>query len=271
MNFNDNSYSEVFGCIPSGKDLRDYKLPNVAMAVDLPKEFSVLHSPIKNQGSVCSCVAHSVAEVVEAMDNNKNKYSTNWIYGYRPLGYAQGKGMMVRNALATTVDLGCVLYDDFAGNEEVPKVKDAVNNNIKFLKEKASKHKMYSYARLNGREQVKEAIYLTKSPVVICVHCCDPFTTDDKGVLVKSNKYSGYHAMVCFGWNEKGLLIQNSWGINWGINGTCILPNNYSLEDCWVLTDKESSFAAVRPKLYLFRKILQSLVNAFEHIFNKNK
>lgn len=270
ITYNTENTSPVFGCVPSRKDLRDYKLPNVAMA-ELPKEFSVLHSPIKNQGNVCSCVAHSVAEVVEALDNNEHKYSTNWIYGYRPSGYAQGKGMMTRNALMTTVSLGCVLYDDFAGNEEIPMVKEAVNKNFNILKPKASEHKMFSYAKLDNRYEIKEAIYLTKAPVVICVHCCDPFKVDENNILIKSNKYCGYHAMVCYGWNEKGLLIQNSWGEKWGDNGTCILPDNYPLTEAWVLTDNESKYAAVKPKLYLLRRILQGLVNVFVYVFNKNK
>ncbi len=260
-----------FGCIPSTKDLRDYKLPKVAMALQLPEAFVVKHSPIKNQGGVCSCVAHSVAEVVEAINNNEKKFSTNWIYGYRPSSYSQGKGMMTRNALSTTVDLGCVLYDDFAGNDEVPSVKNTTMKNLAMLKEKAKEHKMYSYARLANKEEIKRAIYLTKMPIVLCVHCCDPFALDKHFVLKKSNKYSGYHCMVCYGWNELGLLIQNSWGENWGDKGTCILPDDYDLTEAWVLTSKEGDFAAVKPNLYAFRKIVQKIIDSIHLLFSRLK
>ena len=266
-----NNYSGTsFGCIPSGSDMRDYRLPSVPMSLTLPDEYEVLHSPIKNQEQVCSCVAHSVCEVVEAIEKNTNRYSTNWIYGYRPFGYLQGKGMMTRNALSTAVKVGCVLYEDFAGNEEVPKVKDIVNANLDMLKEKASSHKMYSYAKLRSRKEIKEAIYLSKSPVVVCLHCCDPFETDENNILIYSDKFRGYHAMVCYGWNKYGLLLQNSWGESWADGGTCILPDEYPLLEAWLLTDNSSSFAAVKPKLYWFRKMIQSIKSFFTTVFNKS-
>ena len=85
----------VMGCIPSKKDIRDYKLnKKVCHAVNLPEKFEVEHSAIKNQGGVGSCVAHSVSEILEQLADNEIKYSTAWIYGYRPAGYYQGTGMM---------------------------------------------------------------------------------------------------------------------------------------------------------------------------------
>lgn len=257
------------GCIQSKKDLRDYRLnKNIAMG-DLPEEFSVEHSPIKNQGGVCSCVAHAVAEVLEAISKNTEKYSTNWIYGYRPTGYHQGKGMSTRQAIKTTCDVGYVLYEDFAGNDEMKAVKEAVDKNLNFLRIKASERKAYSYAALTTREEIKKAIYLTKNPVVLCVHCCNPFETDEEGVLVYSNKFGGYHAMVCYGWNEKGLLIQNSWGENWANNGTCILPDNYPFSEAWMIADSEEKYLIVRPSGYWWRKLLQAIINFIVRMFQK--
>lgn len=262
--------NHAFGCIPSKKDLRDYRVDKkIAYAVQLPKEFEVPHSPIKNQANVCSCVAHAVVEVIEAMNKNKEKYSTNWVYGYRPIGYSQGLGMYPRQAIKTTVDLGYVLYDDFSGNTEMKEVKNRVDANLSFLKQKAKSRKMTSYAYLRNREEIKEAIYLTKSPVVICVHCCDPFITDEDEVLIVSNKYSGYHAMVAYGWNEKGLLIQNSWGENWGDHGTCILPDDYPLNEAWVIANKETADLIVKPKMDWLRRLIQHIINFFTEMFKK--
>lgn len=254
------------GCLESKHDFRDYVIDKkVAMAVRLPETFEVEHSPIKNQGGVCSCVAHSVAEVLEAMNNNTEKYSTNWIYGYRPFGYFIGKGMNTRQAIKTVTDVGYVLYDDFRGNEEMNKVKDEVDKNLVQLKDKAKDRKAYSYGRLHSREDIKRVIYLTGYPVVLCVHCCDPFETDENNILLYSDKFQGYHAMVCYGWNEYGLLIQNSWGESWANNGCCILPDEYPFSEAWVIADSEHSYAACKPKTYWLRKLIQSIINWFKN------
>ena len=262
--------NHAFGCIPSKKDLRDYRLDKkVAYSVLLPTEFEVPHSPIKNQGSVCSCVAHSVAEVLEAMNKNKEKYSTDWIYGYRPVSYSQSKGMYPRQAIKTTIDIGYVLYDDFSGNTEMREVKNKVDGSLTFLKAKAKSRKMVAYAYLKDRHEIKEAIYLTKNPVVICIHCCYPFITDEDEVLITSNKRDGYHAMVCYGWNDKGLLIQNSWGENWGDHGTCILPDDYPLNEAWAIADKESAPIIVKPGANGLRRLIQHIINFFVELFTK--
>ena len=76
------------GCVPSKKDLRDYRLnKKVCHSSNLPESFEVGHSKIKNQGAICSCVAHSISEVLEELNGLKTGYSTAWIYGYRPFGY----------------------------------------------------------------------------------------------------------------------------------------------------------------------------------------
>ena len=99
-----------YGFIQSPKDLRDYKINKIYRNIDLPIAFEVVHSDIKDQGMVNSCVAHSVAEVLETRDGNK--YSTGWIYGYRPLNYYQGEGMVTLEALKTISNIGYLKYDD---------------------------------------------------------------------------------------------------------------------------------------------------------------
>ena len=56
------------GALKSPKDLRNYRIPKAAAAIELPKTFALAHSRIKDQGIVGSCVAHSLSEVLEARD-----------------------------------------------------------------------------------------------------------------------------------------------------------------------------------------------------------
>ena len=266
-NFNIENYDG--GCLAPKKDLRDYRInTHIAFASELPDKFEVKHSEIKNQGGVCSCVAHSVCEVLEAINDNKEKYSTNWIYGYRPFGYYVGKGMYTRQACKTASDVGYVLYDDFKGNDEMNAVKETVDKNITFLKDKAKDRKTFAYASLKNREEIKKAIFMTRHPVVVCVHCCSPFIVDDNNELVYSDKFGGYHAMVCYGWNERGLLLQNSWGENFGDHGTCILPDNYPFSEAWLIANTQDEYLVLRPKGFWLRQLLQAILNFIIRMFN---
>ena len=147
---NKNDQFFGMGCIPSKRDLRDYKLnKKVCHVMNLPLFFSVEHSDIKNQGAIGSCVAHSVSEVLEQLQNNEFKYSTAWVYGYRPSSYYQGAGMITSQALKTVKNVGCVKNEDCPGNFEMPSAKEYINERLSFYREKAEKDKVVSYARLN--------------------------------------------------------------------------------------------------------------------------
>lgn len=64
------------GAIKSPFDLRNYKLSKkVCSNIQLPENFELEHSHIKDQGIVNSCVAHSLSEILESRDNNN--YSTD--------------------------------------------------------------------------------------------------------------------------------------------------------------------------------------------------
>jgi C1A family cysteine protease len=38
-------------------------------------------------------------------------------------------------------------------------------------------------------------------------------------------KLEGMHGVAIIGWNDKGFIIKNSWGEDFGNNGTVILPH----------------------------------------------
>lgn len=52
------------------------------MNIELPINFKIEPKTIKDQGSISSCVAHSLSSFLES--KNDVIYSTGWIYGYRP-------------------------------------------------------------------------------------------------------------------------------------------------------------------------------------------
>ena len=114
--------------------------------------------------------------------------------------------------------------------------------------------------------------------IVLSLLLC--FEVDEEGLVldnnyvakVPENPYGG-HATVCYGWNECGLLIQNSWGEKWGNKGTFILPYEYPIHEAWLITfkenDNEDIEPIVKPKNYIFREIIMAIINFIKKIFNK--
>ena len=98
--------TRTFGAIKSPKDVRDYRAVCVAAASSFPAEFELTMPAVKDQGAIGSCVAHSLATVVEYFsrhqgDDNR-EMSTGYIYGNRLNSSHAGAGMIVRDALAET-------------------------------------------------------------------------------------------------------------------------------------------------------------------------
>ncbi|MBO7080368.1 MAG: hypothetical protein J6W64_11350 [Bacilli bacterium] len=98
-------YTETFGALPPKKDIREYKATcsKRASAVNIPEEFELPICAVKNQGSVGSCVAHSVSEMIEyfnkVQEGTTVTFSTGYIYGNRRNCNYTGSGMYVDKAL----------------------------------------------------------------------------------------------------------------------------------------------------------------------------
>ena len=147
------------GVIDSPIDERDYLYnPVCASQQELPKSFSLDYNyPILNQGSVGSCVAHSLSEMKSYIDTveKANMYSVGFIYANRKNGDFVGSGLIPRQALSNLVTDGDCLNNDFPINEEYPSILNTLDKYGKEqLFEKASKHKSKAFAKLEI-EQIK--------------------------------------------------------------------------------------------------------------------
>ena len=261
------------GAIKSPFDLRNYKLSKkVCSNIQLPENFELEHSHIKDQGIVNSCVAHSLSEILESRDNNN--YSTDWIYGYRPLSYYQGKGMYLSEALKTLRKVGYLENDELSSNTEMDEVKNLISNNLNKYKEKANSHKIAAYAYLKNINLIKQALYINKTPIVLSIEIgANGIKLDENYIayIPNEDEEHGCHAVVCYGWNEIGLLIQNSWGENWGNKGTFILPYEYPIEEAWMLQfDKNNNLELTqKPMAYAIRDFIMSIINFIGNLFSK--
>ena len=235
-----------FGAIYSPKDVRDYKLVATAAPTELPEEFQLDMVRIKNQGSVGSCVAHSLSEVIEFFNkkqfNHNYVMSTNFIYGNRRTSEHTGHGMVIRDALKAVQKYGDIRATKFPGNTETPQVIDDFEANFDSLKDEAYKSRISTYVRLTGVDQIKSFL-VNHGPVVIGMNWYSDYKVNPHGYLTSTydeSKIVGGHCMVIYGWTKLGWLIQNSWGDTWGTKGTCLysFDKTSMIREAWGVTDE---------------------------------
>ena len=167
-----DSFIKIFGALPEYIDVRDYTLKKTNKE-DFPLEFLLHPGEVKSQGPVGSCVAHSIAEVVEYFNKEQektaDKFSTGFIYGNRRNSLNKGSGMYVREALHNTCKYGDVLLKDFNENKEVPEVIQLFEERFEQLKDKAYPNRISTYFRLKTEEDIKYAL-LHYGPVIFAMN-----------------------------------------------------------------------------------------------------
>ena len=190
----------VCGALFSKKYVRDYKI-DCATQTNFPFKFELKMPKVKDQGKINSCVACSIATVIEyynakQLDHNEDM-SIGYIYGNRRATDYQGEGMYVRQALKNFNHDGDCLNVDFPYRGSYPKMKAKIAEKPEEYKEKASKSKLVNYFRLYSEEEVKRAL-ISHGAVVVGITIYSSFGTHAK-VPTKEDKESGGHAMCCVG------------------------------------------------------------------------
>lgn len=236
-----------FGVAPSKIDLRDYraKFKGVATAKQFPAVFELPMPAVKNQHDVGSCVAHSLSTAIEyfnAIETGENKtMSTGYIYGNRRGSSWKGEGMRVRDALKNACNYGDVQKYLMPANVEVPEAINIFEQNINQLKPYGVKNKIAKFFKLNGTAAMKQCL-MEHGPLLVIIE----WHSDNQlrnGILTISNNkdtLEGQHCMVCYGWNQKGWMIQNSWGSTWGSLGRTIIPFNTKFVEVWGISDSKN-------------------------------
>lgn len=210
-----------YGCLFSPSDLRDFRVANSNVDIELPTTYKLKTGTVKNQMNVNSCVAHSLSTILE-MEYNP-VFSTGWIYGYRPDGYYLGTGMYPREALKTLLEKGAVLNSEFPYNIEMIEAKEKVDSNLAKLEESAKQYTITSYARLYSENEIKSWIYTKETPILIAIATTN-LTLDENNIIQIPKNYPMLgHALTVVGWNEIGFIVQNSWGDLWGDKRICYL------------------------------------------------
>lgn len=234
----------VSGAIPSIPDTRDYR---VAMFVPVqrsfPHEFTCSHLPdVYNQGGIGSCVAFTLAEILESVrykeTGNKVRISPGFIYGNRYSGDYTGEGMMPNQALSALRKDGAPSYERMSVNMPYPVCYEIIKNNPT-LKEIGKPQRIASYIRLNNNDEIRTALQ-TMGPVAMMIGIYNSFYSSG-GVVPQvglNETLRGYHLIMVYGWEGAYFKIQNSWGTTWGSGGRALLPMDYKgVTESWGVTD----------------------------------
>ncbi len=96
-----------------------------------------------------------------------------------------------------------------------------------------------NYPQATNDKEMKQL--LAKGPVIVSVATSDPthaWSYYENGIFSGPCSTQTDHAVIVVGYTEDYWIIQNSWGVNWGMNGymhlkmgnTCgVLSNNWAI------------------------------------------
>lgn len=265
----------IFSTLVSPFDVRDYRI--AVTAKEFPETFVLPEVTVKNQGSTGSCVAHACSSVVEFHNKRQEGtdivFSTEFIYGYRPIGYYVGEGMYIRNALKTLRNMGDCPLEYLKGNHECPEAMKNVEANLDTLKEHAYPHRISTYAKVETEDEIKQAL-MDFGYVVVSMPWHKDYKLKNGVYTYTSDENRGYHCVVIYGWDERGWLVHNSWGTGWGQKGKFVVPFDFKWREAWAVTDNLRSGDVIIPQdnwfIKVFSGVINWVVNFFRDIFKEN-
>lgn len=261
--------------IESPYDARDYQIiasQNFPKTFELPKKVN-----IKYQGMKPTCVAYALSSLVEyhnLIETGKyRKFSTEFIYGTREVGYYIGDGMAIRDALKTIQKYGDCYYADCPGNHNTADAIKNVNKKVVEYRELAYPHRIGSYYRVRTPEGIKTAL-MNHGPVVVSMTCKEnAYIADDIYYYSQNAKDSGRHCVLIVGWNEKGWIIQNSWSIFYAGDGYFTLPFDFKINEAWGATDQKDDYSLLkrRSRSKFMKKVYEIINRIVNWFYNRKK
>lgn len=153
-------------------------------------------------------------------------FSPKWVYSKcKELdGEFSDTGTYPRQACKVILEKGCACEYSCPYNEPVPEDLSKATS----LASAAYLNKASIYNRVYTVEEVKRAIYngfgvffAVKNADILAYNM--PFGQFDLPKWAETPGWNA-HAMHFIGWDETGLVIKNSWGVNWGLSGKARMP-----------------------------------------------
>lgn len=264
-------YTEAFGAEPSDPDIRDYKIAKESLKTEFPERFELEMPKVKNQGSVGSCVAHSIALVAEYFNkrqhNDDTELSVGYIYGNRVFPMSDTKGMVTRFAISNFCADGTPSKEAFPDHCEVPEIIKLVEAKKDELHDIATNCRFTSYLNVKTEAEMKTAL-MDGNPIIAAVDWYgDIIVNKDDVVESKLKVKAGGHAIVIYGWDENGWKFQNSWGPYWGKDGRATWPYDYKIREHYAIVDLDDSELIIQKPFKAKTKLGRFIVRLFNKAF----
>lgn len=231
-------------------------------AIDLGDVDMRIHTSQTNQYKMESCVGNATADSIELLNSVAGlpevQVSRLFIYTLaRNMSDADGdgrsdinidKGTFIRYAFEVLQKFGVCREDIPVEQGGWPYDMDKVFTlpSLKAMRA-ATGHRIHSYYRITetGEDRLGKIVEALRAhhPVVFGTRIAESFKKvhDETPVEMPEGDTVGAHAMMVVGYSfEKGFLIKNSWGVNWGDYGFCWMKPEYlawkMTQDLWVPT-----------------------------------
>lgn len=267
----EQQYIETLGAEFSAPDIRDYRIDGSSLLTEFPETFELEMPPAKNQWTVGSCVAQSLALIAEYYNKIQhgidNEISVGYIYGNRVPPLNTTPGMVLRYAVETFCKEGAPFWSEFPIHMEVPDIIQAVEKEKPNLAQSALQSRPTAYLKVATDQEIKTAL-MKGIPIVFAVTWYKNTKVRDGIIQCDFKEASGGHAMVLYGWDENGWKIQNSWGDYWGKEGRAILPYDYSIREAYIIFDTDTTPINIKKPFKTKNKILNKAVRICNNIFS---
>lgn len=218
----------VGGLLKLPPDDRDFKVGSIMTLPkleELPKEFKLKTLGIKNQYSSDYCSAFASTLVSETQEGVE--LSPEWHFAVSKMlsGDVQGWGQDLRTACEVSVKHGDLLQKD--APYTLKDKSDMVIRDIKNwpnLFSLAIGQKKKSYIKVKGPyddfDDIRATLFKLQTPIMIGL----TWSWGMNHYELKGITDEGFgHAITVIGWNDKGLILQNSGGIRVGLNGEHVI------------------------------------------------
>lgn len=228
---------KIGGAIPSPVDPRDY-VYGISEAV-LPAEYlPEVKAAVHNQGQINNCATHALTACLE--NELGGSLAFNWYYGNRRYSDHKGQGTVERDLLKTAQKDGCLVWQKYPYQEEMPSAMERFEAAADPLLPEARNLNIGSYWALTGFDGVCQALVdgkfvqlglqlfgtirkVTKENPMLE----EPIIDKNGGI----EDWLGGHMVWATGYCVKNGLrcirCRNSWGSEWGENGDFYIPESY--------------------------------------------
>lgn len=261
------------GLFESPYDARDALGEMFITPKKLPASFQLKRLPnVKNQGQKYSCVGQTMARWIEYANDKENDIhynSARYIYAYCKLldGQPSLQGTFFRVALDVAKDKGDATTNEWGDFTTLPDA-DYIARPSAEADRSAIPFRINNYVTTTNIDVVKQYILDNELPVLMGINGNNTCWSNQ---VVKNNNYTLTeptgsllgHAVLCVGWNEQGLIFENSWGEGWGDAGRCLCPYNYKYlqTSFWMPYDLPNNWKQIRD-IYLMKNKMMTIGQA---------